>query len=306
MNKAINISAEVEQTLAAKGAVVALESTIISHGMPWPQNVETALNVEACVREQGAVPATIAIVDGALCVGLDQQQIEKIGKAGEQALKVSRRDIAFALIDPNVVGSTTVAATMLIADLAGIRIFATGGIGGVHRGAQTSFDISADLEELARTSVAVVCAGAKSILDIALTREYLETRGVPVMGYRTDYWPAFYSRQSPHLVDYNMSDEQQIAAALRAKWDLPVTGGALICAPIPSQYAIDDKLINSAIDEALIEMDANSISGKDSTPFLLRRIVEITGGASLEANVHLIQNNARVAGRIAVAFMDAE
>jgi len=302
MNLAVRLSEEVKSALAQDEAVVALESTIISHGMPWPENVDTALRVEACVREQGATPATIAILDGALCVGLEQQHIERVGKAGEQALKVSRRDIPFALIDNRVIGSTTVAATMIIAELAGIRIFATGGIGGVHRGAETSFDISADLEELARTSVAVVCAGAKSILDIGLTREYLETRGVPVIGWQTDFWPAFYSRSSQHRLDYNLDDETQIATALRTKWELPLAGGALICAPIPAEHAIEDSVIDTAIGLALKEMQENGISGKDSTPFLLKKIVEITDGASLEANLHLIQNNARVAGRIAVAY----
>lgn len=306
MNPKLRISEEVADAIASEQAIVALESTIISHGMAWPANVETALKVEQAVRQHGAIPATIAIMDGSLCVGLSPSQIERIGRSGEQALKVSRRDIPFALQDANIVGSTTVAATMIIADLCGVRIFATGGIGGVHRGAPDSFDISADLQELARTSVAVVCAGAKSILDIGLTVEYLETHGVPVMGYQTDYWPAFYTRQSQHRVDYNMRGDADIAEALRIKWSLPLDGGALVCVPIPEQHAIDEAVIDDAINNALTQLRDKGIGGKDSTPFLLKTIADITGGDSLKANVELILNNARTAAGIARAYADAE
>ncbi len=301
----LRVSEEVADALADKLAPVALESTIISHGMSWPASVETALKVESAVRESGAVPATIAIMNGRLCVGLSSEQIEQIGQRGESALKVSRRDIPFALQDSTIVGSTTVAATMIIASLCDLRVFATGGIGGVHRDAQNSFDISADLQELARTSVAVVCAGAKSILDIGLTKEYLETHGVPVMGYRTDYWPAFYTRRSQYPLDYNLQSADAIAEALHIKWQLPLAGGALVCVPIPQQYSIDEAVIDNAIDDALAQLKRKGISGKDCTPFLLKAIAEITGGDSLNANVELILNNARIAADIAIAYVRA-
>lgn len=298
--KYMSFSAEVKSALDESRPVVALESTIISHGMPFPANVETALAVEATVREQGAVPATIGILNGRLHAGLDQQQIEQLGKSGPKSLKVSRRDIPFALLSDKTVGATTVAATMIIAQLAGIRVFATGGIGGVHRGASESFDISADLQELANTSVAVVCAGAKSILDIELTREYLETFGVPVIGYNTDCWPAFYTRRSEHSVDYNFQDTDQIAQALSNKWALGLEGGAVVCVPVPEAYAHDEQAINNAIESALKEMHAKSIRGKDTTPFLLSKIAEITDGSSLQTNIQLVLNNAAVAADIAI------
>lgn len=306
LNPRLRVSEEVADAIASNHAIVALESTIISHGMAWPANVETALKVEQAVRQHGAIPATIAVMDGSLCVGLSQTQIEQIGRSGEQSIKVSRRDIPFALKDATIIGSTTVAATMIIADLCGVRIFATGGIGGVHRGAQSSFDISADLQELARTSVAVVCAGAKSILDIGLTVEYLETHGVPVMGYQTDFWPAFYTRQSPHRVDYNMRTDTDIAEALHIKWSIPLAGGALVCVPIPEQHAADEAVIDNAINNALAQLKDKGIGGKDSTPFLLKTIAEITGGDSLKANVELILNNARTAAGIAQAYANVD
>jgi pseudouridine-5'-phosphate glycosidase len=304
MDKLLSITDEVAQALASHKPVVALESTIISHGMPYPQNVETALRVENQVREHGAVPATIAIMGGRLCAGLTQTQIEELGKTGQSALKVSRRDIPFAVADTRVMGATTVAGTMIIAAMAGIQVFATGGIGGVHRQAQQTFDISADLQELAATSVAVVCAGAKSILDIGLTREYLETHGVPVIGYNTDCWPAFYTRHSAFAVDYNLQSTDAIADALRCKWQLGLNGGALICVPVPTQYEQDADQIEQTILSALTEMDRAGITGKETTPFLLGKIAEMTDGESLETNIALVLNNAAVAAQIAVGLAD--
>lgn len=297
--KYLSLTPEVKSALNDNQPVVALESTIISHGMPYPANVETALAVEAKVRSEGAVPATIGILNGQLHAGLNQQQIEQLGQSGQKSLKVSRRDIPFALLSNTTVGATTVAATMIIAELAGIRVFATGGIGGVHRGASETFDISADLQELASTNVAVVCAGVKSILDIQLTREYLETYGVPVIGYHTDCWPAFYTRRSEHMVDYNFQHTDQIAQALANKWALGLNGGAVICVPVPEAYAQDEKVINNAIENALQEMQAKAITGKDTTPFLLAKIAEITSGSSLETNIELVLSNATVAANIA-------
>ncbi len=302
----LSLTPEVKAALDDNQPVVALESTIISHGMPYPANVETALAVEARVRENGAVPATIGILNGRLHAGLNQQQIEQLGKSGQHSLKVSRRDIPFALLSDKTVGATTVAATMIIAELAGIRVFATGGIGGVHRGAAKTFDISADLQELANTNVAVVCAGAKSILDIPLTREYLETYGVPVIGYQTDCWPAFYTRRSEHMVDYNVEQTEQIARALANKWALNLNGGAVVCVPVPEAYAQDERVINSAIDSALQEMQEKSITGKDTTPFLLGKIAEITAGSSLQTNIELVLNNASVAANIAKDLVKIE
>ena len=304
MDKLLSITDEVAQALASHKPVVALESTIISHGMPYPQNVETALRVENQVREHGAVPATIAIMGGRLCAGLTQTQIEELGKTGQSALKVSRRDIPFAVADTRVMGATTVAGTMIIAAMAGIQVFATGVIGGVHRQAQQTFDISADLQELAATSVAVVCAGAKSILDIGLTREYLETHGVPVIGYNTDCWPAFYTRHSAFAVDYNLQSTDAIADALRCKWQLGLNGGALICVPVPTQYEQDADQIEQTILSALTEMDRAGITGKETTPFLLGKIAEMTDGESLETNIALVLNNAAVAAQIAVGLAD--
>ena len=269
--------------------------------MPYPQNVETALLVEDKVREHGAVPATIAILNGRLCAGLDKDHIEAIGRASTNAVKVSRRDIPFMLQNKNSIGATTVAATMIIAELAGIRVFATGGIGGVHRGAETTMDISADLSELGKTSVAVVCAGAKSILDIGLTREYLETQGVPVIGYQTDVWPAFYTRRTEFPVDYRLDSPQSIASVLKSKWSVGLEGGVVIAAPVPKAYAMDEDLMQTAISRALQEMDDRGITGKDTTPFLLERIVAITGGDSLQTNIQLVLNNAGIAADIASA-----
>ncbi|ASI90621.1 MULTISPECIES: pseudouridine-5'-phosphate glycosidase [Vibrio] len=304
LEKYLDIQPEVAQALAENKPVVALESTIISHGMPYPRNVETALLVEETIRESGAIPATIAIIKGRLKVGLDKEQIEYLGKAGTSVTKVSRRDIPF-MVAGEKDGATTVAATMILAEMAGIRVFATGGIGGVHRGAQETFDISADLQELANTDVAVVCAGAKSILDLALTREYLETQGVPVIGYQTDSLPAFYTRESEHGIDYRLDSAQEIAIALKAKWEMQLAGGAVIANPIPVEYAMPVETINSAIEQALAEADEQGIAGKESTPFLLARVCELTGGNSLDSNIQLVLNNARLGAAIAKSYCEA-
>jgi pseudouridine-5'-phosphate glycosidase len=294
----LDITDEVAGALDSDQAVVALESTIISHGMPYPQNVETALEVEQIVRENGAIPATIAVQGGRLKVGLSEDEITHLGKLGQQAIKTSRRDLPFVVARKED-GATTVAATMIIAAMAGIRIFATGGIGGVHRGAEESFDISADLEELARSNVAVVCAGIKSVLDIGRTLEYLETKGVPVVGYQTDTLPAFYTLSSGYPVDYRVDETAEIAHALRTKWSMGFEGGMVIANPIPKDYALDEVEVEAAIAAALAEMNDAEITGKDATPFLLQRIVERTGGRSLEANIQLVINNARLAAKIA-------
>jgi pseudouridine-5'-phosphate glycosidase len=296
----LQLSPEVKAARSDGRAIVALESTIISHGMPYPHNVETALSVEQRIRDNGAVPATIAILDGKLCAGLTAEQIEQIGKRGQACVKASRRDIPFIVQDKSTIGTTTVAATMIVASMAGIKVFATGGIGGVHRGASETFDVSADLQELANTSVAVVCAGAKSILDIGLTREYLETHGVPVIGYQTDCWPAFYTRRSDHPVDYRLDDTDTIASVLNAKWALGLQGGALVCAPVPEAWSMDENVIDKAIADALTEMNEQGITGKATTPFLLARIAKITEGSSLQTNIQLVLNNADVASRIAL------
>lgn len=298
----LDIAPEVHSALQSGRPVVALESTIISHGMPYPQNVETALRVEAEVRAHGAVPATIAIVQGRLKAGLGLSDIEALGKAGREVVKVSRRDIPF-IVAQGRTGATTVASTMVIADMAGIRVFATGGIGGVHRGAQESFDISADLQELAHTAVAVVCAGAKSILDLGLTLEYLETHGVPVVGYQTDALPAFFTRDSAFRVDYRLDSAADIAAVLRAKWAMALRGGMVIANPIPEAHAMPRDPIDAAIAQALAEAQAQRITGKESTPFLLARVCELTGGDSLASNIQLVLNNARLASAIAQALV---
>jgi pseudouridine-5'-phosphate glycosidase len=290
----------VAAALAAGRPVVALESTIISHGMPWPQNVDTALAVEAAVRAEGAVPATVAVIDGRLQAGLRVDQIERLGQAGAAVAKASRRDLAL-LIARRGTGATTVAATMLVAGLAGIRLFATGGIGGVHRGAATSFDISADLQELARTPVAVVCVGAKSILDLALTLEYLETHGVPVLGHGTDELPAFFCRDSGLKLDARLDTPAEFAAVLQAQWALPGAGGVVIANPIPAAHALPRAAVDAAIDQALAEAAQQGIGGKAVTPFLLARVNALTGGVSLAANIQLVLDNARLAARIAVA-----
>ncbi|MDF1759776.1 MAG: pseudouridine-5'-phosphate glycosidase [Coxiellaceae bacterium] len=298
----LDINPEVQAALAAGKPVVALESTIISHGMPYPQNVETALKVEKIIRDNGAIPATISILKGRLKVGMTTEEIEYLGKAGLDVIKTSRRDIPFIVAQQSD-GATTVASTMILADMAGIKVFATGGIGGVHRGAQQTFDISADLQELAHTDVAVVCAGAKSILDIGLTLEYLETQGVPVVGYQTDTLPAFYTRDSEFGVDYRLDSSHQIAAAMKAKWGMSLKGGMVIANPIPKEFAMNSDEITKAINDAVAEMEVKGISGKDSTPFLLAKVAEHTQGNSLKSNIALVFNNAKLAAEIAVAFV---
>jgi len=297
----LDIAPEVAQALAANRPVVALESTIICHGMPYPQNVETARRVEDAVRSEGAVPATIAIVSGRVKVGLDDGLLEHLGCNGTGIAKVSRRDIPF-IVSRGADGATTVAATMIIAAMAGIRVFATGGIGGVHRGAESSMDISADLDELGRTSVAVVCAGVKSVLDIARTLEYLETRGVPVVGWETDTLPAFYARSSGLPVDYRVDSAREVADAMRAKWRLGLDGGIVVGVPAPAESALESSEIEAVIETSIAAMEAAGISGKAATPYLLKRIAETTGGRSLAANIALVINNAGVAARIASAY----
>ena len=303
LEKYLDIAAEVRDALEKGIPVVALESTIITHGMPYPQNVETALLVEEAVRENGAVPATIAIIGGRLKVGLTGEELQYLGTTGG-VIKASRRDIPF-IVSGRKDGGTTVAATMILAALAGIRVFATGGIGGVHRGAAASMDISADLDEFARTDVAVVCAGAKSILDVGLTLEYLETKGVPVIGYGADELPAFYTRESGFKVSYRLDSPEEIAAVLKVKWDLGLKGGAVIANPIPAEFAMDKAVIDKAIDLALKEAGEAGIKGKEVTPFLLGRVKDLTGGDSLESNIRLVLNNAALAARIAVSLAKA-
>ncbi len=295
----VKISKEVQEALASGKAVVALESTIISHGMPYPKNVETALRVEEAVRECGAVPATIAIINGVPTVGCSKEEIEHLGKAGLSVTKVSRRDIPI-VVSKGLNGATTVAGTMIFASLAGVKVFATGGIGGVHRGGEKTMDISADLEELAQTNVCVVCAGAKSILDLNLTMEYLETKGVAVIGYGVDELPAFFTRESGIKLLSRMDSPEEIAKALKAKEELNLGGGMLITNPIQEEYSMDAKVINVAIDQAIEEAEERGIKGKDITPFLLDKIQKITAGSSLSSNVELVLNNARLASRIAV------
>lgn len=298
LNTFLDIHPEVQQALADEQPVVALESTIISHGMPWPSNAETALKVENKIRENGGVPATIAIIDGRLKAGLTQDEIELIAKTGQSVIKCSRRDLPYVCAK-KLHGATTVAATMIIAHLAGIKVFATGGIGGVHREAQETFDISADLQELANTSVAVVCAGAKSILDLKLTREYLETYGVPVIGFGTDALPAFYTRTSSETVDYRLDTAKEIAEFLNVKWGLGLAGGAVIANPIPAEHALDETVLDNIIEQALAEAKTQGIHGKASTPFLLSRVAQLTDGNSLKSNIELVFNNAALATQIA-------
>ena len=298
MNKFLDISPEVREALEQGRPVVALESTIISHGMPYPQNVETALHVERTIRENGAVPATVAVIGGRLKAGLSEAEIEYLGSRGRAVAKASRRDLP-VLVARGRDGATTVTTTMIIAHMAGIKVFATGGIGGVHRGAETTMDISADLEELARTPMMVICAGAKSILDLGLTLEYLETKGVPVIGYGTDELPAFYTRKSGFKVDYRLDTPEELAAAFRASLGMGLGGGMLVTNPVPEEYSMDPDRINAAIDEAVAEANAKGIKGKETTPFLLARIKDITGGDSLASNIQLVLNNARLAARTA-------
>ena len=301
MNRYLDISPEVKQALDEGRPVVALESTIISHGMPYPKNVQTALLVEQTIRDNGATPATIAVIGGRLKAGLSPEEIEHLGKAGRSVAKASRRDLP-ALVARGADGATTVTTTMIIAHMAGIKIFATGGIGGVHRGAETSMDISADLEELAQTPVMVVCAGAKSILDLGLTLEYLETKGVPVIGYGTEELPAFYTRKSGFGVDYRVDSPEELAAMFRAQRALDYKGGMLVTNPIPEQYAMPKAVIDAAIEQALRECAEQGVHGKETTPFLLARVVELTGGESLESNIQLVLNNARLAAKTAAAL----
>ena len=297
LNPYLDVAPEVAAAVAAGKPVVALESTIISHGMPYPQNVETALKVEQIIRDSGAVPATIAILGGRLKAGLTAEEIEYLGKKGQDVTKASRRDLA-VLVSRKADGATTVTTTMMIAHMAGIQVFATGGIGGVHRGAETTMDISADLEELASTPVMVVCAGAKSILDLGLTLEYLETHGVPVLGYGTKELPAFYTRKSGFEVDYRVDTPAELAAAFRASLDLGLRGGMLVTNPIPEEFAMDHEVINRAIDEAVAQANAQGIHG-NTTPFLLAKVKELTGGDSLDSNIQLVFNNARLAAQTA-------
>ena len=299
LNKYLDIAPEVKEALEAGRPVVALESTIISHGMPYPQNVETALSVEKIIRDNGAVPATIAVIGGRLKAGLSSEEIDYLGKTGTKVAKASRRDLP-VLVAQGRDGATTVATTMIIANLAGIKVFATGGIGGVHRGAETTMDISADLQELAHTPVMVVCAGAKSILDLGLTLEYLETNGVPVIGYQTEELPAFYTRKSGFGVDYRLDTPQELAKTFFVKQDMGLVGGMLVANPIPEEYSMDHEVINKAIDEAVEESKRLGIHGKDTTPFLLAKIKDLTGGDSLASNIQLVYNNARLAAKTAV------
>ena len=304
MNKYLDLSPEVAEALAAGKPVVALESTIISHGMPYPQNVETALMVEKTIRENGAVPATIAVIGGRLKAGLTPAEIEYLGKKGRAVTKASRRDLP-VLVARGEDGATTVTTTMIIAHLAGIKVFATGGIGGVHRGAETTMDISADLEELAQTPVMVICAGAKSILDLGLTLEYLETHGVPVIGYGTEELPAFYTRSSGFKVDYRLDTPKEIADAFKVKLDCGLQGGMLVTNPIPEEYSMDPDYINKNIDEAIAECERLGIHGKQTTPYLLDKIQKLTGGDSLKANIQLVFNNARLGAQVAKALCES-
>ena len=294
----LDIAPEVKSAVEAGKPVVALESTILSHGMPYPENLTFAAEVERIIRAEGAIPATMAIIDGRMKVGLSAGELELMCK-GENVAKVSRRDLPILLATGGT-GATTVASTMILASLAGIPVFATGGIGGVHRGAATTMDISADLQELAHTPVAVVCAGAKMILDIGLTLEYLETMGVPVLGYNTDQFPAFYCRKSGFGVDYTAKSAAEIAKIARTKWDLGLAGGMLIGNPVPEEYALDFDEMSAVIDKALAAAKEDGVRGKNITPYLLAHIVEYTGGKSLATNIQLAYNNARLAAKVAV------
>ena len=302
MSKYLNISEEVRDALAENRPVVALESTIISHGMPYPKNVETAFLVEKKVRENGAIPATIALMYGKMQAGLSIDDIELLGKTGRAVSKVSRRDMP-TILAKKAIGATTVASTMIVAAAAGIKIFATGGIGGVHRGAQQTFDISADLQELARTNVAVVSAGVKSILDLPLTLEYLETLGVPVLGFQCDEFPAFFTRESGLKVDYNCTTAQEIAQILAVKWNIDLlSGGVIVANPVPKDFSLDKKIMDEIIDKAVQDAHNQGIKGKEITPYLLATIDKMTGGTSLTTNIQLVLNNAALAAQIANAY----
>ena len=301
MKQYLKISPAVQKALDEGRPVIALESTIISHGMPYPQNLETARLCEAEARRHGVEPATVAVIHGQLCAGLTDEELEYLARTGPKVIKASRRDLP-VLVAQKADGATTVAATMIIAAMAGIKVFATGGIGGVHRGAETTMDISADLEELAQTPVAVVCAGAKSILDLGLTLEYLETKGVPVLGYKTKMLPAFYTYESDYEVDYRMDSPQEIADVIRAQRNMGYPGGMLITNPIPAEYAMPKAEIDAAIAQALKEADEQSVKGKAITPFLLARVCELTGGESLKSNIKLVLNNVALASQIAAGI----
>ncbi|MFA1643117.1 pseudouridine-5'-phosphate glycosidase [Chryseomicrobium palamuruense] len=300
MKHLVDYTQEVKEALESGKAVVALESTIISHGMPYPENVKMAKEVEQVIRENGAVPATIALMDGRIKIGLTDEDLELLATS-QNVRKTSRRDLAYVLSEKEI-GATTVATTMICAELAGIQVFVTGGIGGVHRGAETTMDISADLEELAQTNVAVICAGAKSILDIGLTLEYLETKGVPVVGYGTDAFPAFYSATSQFKSNFRVDSPEQVAEMLKMKWGMGLQGGAVIANPIPDESSLDEKEITAIIEDALQQAEAQGVKGKDVTPFLLGKVKELTEGKSLEANIALVMNNARVGAEIAKAY----
>lgn len=300
MQSFLLFSPEVAAARNAGLPVVALESTIISHGMPYPQNVQTAREVEQIIRDAGAVPATIAIIDGKICVGLNDEQLERLGTA-QDAIKVSRRDLAYVL-SQKLLGATTVAATMICAELAGIEVFVTGGIGGVHRGAETSFDISADLQELANTNVAVVCAGVKSILDIGLTLEYLETNGVPVVSVGQPGFPAFFTRESGFKADFQLDTPEAQASFIRTKWQLGLDGGVVVSNPVPAESAMPKEEIDRITEQALGEAAQQGVTGKLVTPFLLARIKELTEGCSLATNIALVKHNALVGARLAVAL----
>ncbi|UYP00527.1 pseudouridine-5'-phosphate glycosidase [Oceanotoga sp. DSM 15011] len=298
--KYIDVLPEIKDALDNNEPVVSLESTIISHGMPYPKNVETATEVENIVRKNGAIPATIAIIDGRIKIGLDKNQLEFMGNS-ENILKASRRDIPY-IIANKLSAATTVSATMICSNLSGIRTFATGGIGGVHRNASETFDISADLQELSSTNVCVICAGAKAILDLKLTLEYLETLGVPVLGYKTEELPAFYSRESGLKVNYKVESPEEIACIMKSKWDLNINGGVLVTNPIPKKMSMNTNFINKAIDASIEEADSLGIEGKELTPFLLAKIKDLTGGSSLESNIALVYNNAELAAKIALEY----
>ena len=301
MDKYIEYSTEVEHALKYNLPIVALESTIISHGMPYPENVKTALECEKIVRENGSVPATIAILNGKLKIGLSNEEIDFLGKQGHKIVKTSRRDIAYNVTN-KIDSATTVSATMYIASLAGIKVFATGGVGGVHRGAETTFDISADLEELAETPVLVVCAGAKSILDLGLTLEYLETKGVPVVGYKTSILPAFYSRESDYKVNFRIDTPEEIANVFKTQLNLDLRGGMLVANPISEEYSMDKDIIDKAINDAMIEMNNRGIKGKETTPYLLAKIADITKGDSLKSNIQLVYSNCKLASEISLSL----
>lgn len=297
MQKYLEISPEVKEAMENNKPIVALESTIISHGMPYPKNLETAIACEEIVRENGCVPATTAIIGGKIKVGLTREELEFMATS-KDVIKCSRRDYAYVVAN-GLNGATTVATSIITAALAGIKLLVTGGIGGVHRGAQETFDISRDLQEIATNDVAVVCAGCKSILDIGLTLEYLETFGVPVFGYQTEEMPAFYTRHSGYKLDYRMDDPKEIAKTIYTKWDMGLSGGVIIANPIPEEDAMDEKVIEAAIKEALVEAEKEGIHGKESTPFLLSRVLKATGGDSLESNIALVKNNAVIGAKIA-------